>query len=169
MNKILLTLTLFAVYCTVAQDIIIGKTNTQDVKENAYKNWYNSGYESYQPSAEILKELSPLFEKNNFKVEVYFGTWCTDSQRELPKLIKLLEKADFDMKNLTLIGVDEDKIVPDVSDKKRQELDITNVPTIIVYQDNKEINRFVEYAQESLEKDILKIFSKAPYKHSYQF
>ena len=35
------------------------------------------------------------------------------------------------------------------------------------YKDGKEIGRYVEYARVSLEKDILKIVSGLPYKHSY--
>jgi thiol-disulfide isomerase/thioredoxin len=113
--------------------------------------------------------LKRIFKKNDFKVEVYFGTWCSDSQREIPKVIKLLKEAKFDMNALTLIGVGRDKIVPDVSEEERKTLNITNVPTIVIYENGNEINRFVEYAQETLAEDLLMIFSQKPYKHSYQF
>jgi hypothetical protein len=46
-------------------------------------------------------------------------------------------------------------------------LNIFKVPTFIFYKDGKEIGRYVEYARVSLEKDILKIVSGLPYKHSY--
>jgi hypothetical protein len=45
-----------------------------------------------------------------------------------------------------------------------------NVPTIIVLDENgKELNRYVEFAQESLEEDLLKILSRQSYKHVYDF
>ncbi|NEW80631.1 MAG: thioredoxin, partial [Gelidibacter sp.] len=40
--------------------------------------------------------------------------------------------------------------------------------TFIIYKDDKEIGRFVEYPRESVEADLLKIVSGLPYKHSYE-
>jgi thiol-disulfide isomerase/thioredoxin len=151
------------------QEIIIGNTNVKSLEQDPYKSWFLDGYKSFQPNQGIIEELSEYFKKEEYQIDVYFGTWCSDSQREVPHLIKILKEAEFNLQNLRLIGVDEDKIVPDVSEAKRKELDITNVPTMIIYKDGKELNRFVEYAQETLEEDLLKIFSGQPYKHSYQF
>jgi thiol-disulfide isomerase/thioredoxin len=150
-----------------AQENIIGQTSKSELLKSEHSSWFNDVYDSYNPSPEINEQLTHLFQKNHYDIEVYFGTWCEDSQREVPKLIKLLEKSQFDFKNLRLVGVDRDKIIPNVTDDKRESLNVFNVPTIIVYQDGKELNRFVEYAQESLEEDLLKIFSKKNYKNSY--
>ncbi len=46
-------------------------------------------------------------------------------------------------------------------------LNIIRVPTMIVYENNTEINRFIEYPVESLEKDLLKILKKQLYKPNY--
>lgn len=169
MKKSIIILALLYANAALAQDVIIGKTTADEVEEKAYQEWYSKTYESYQPSENVVDKLKSLFNEKDFRVEVYFGTWCSDSQREVPKLIKLLKHADFDMDKLTLVGVGRDKIVPEKSEEERQQLNITNVPTIIVYQNDKELNRFVEYAQDTVEKDLLKIFSDLPYKHSYQF
>jgi len=150
-----------------AQDNITGKTSKDEILKSAHSSWFTDGYRSYNPKPKTIEELKHIFEKNEFQVNVYFGTWCSDSQREVPKLIKLLEKSQFNLKNLNLVGVDRDKVIPDISEEKQEELNVFNVPTIIVYEDGKEINRFVEYARESLERDLLKIFSKTPYKNSY--
>lgn len=149
------------------QDNIIGETNKRDILKSEHSSWFNEVYSSYTPKSETIEELTHIFKKNDFQVDVYFGTWCSDSQREVPKLIKLLEESQFNFKYLNLIGVDRDKIIPGITEEKQEELNVFNVPTIIVYQEDKEVNRFVEYAQESLEEDLLKIFSKTPYKNSY--
>ena len=44
---------------------------------------------------------------------------------------------------------------------------IMRVPTLIVYENNTELNRFVEYPAESIEKDLLKLISRKEYLHSY--
>jgi thiol-disulfide isomerase/thioredoxin len=96
--------------------------------------------------------------------------WCSDSQREVPYLYKILDKVNFDRDDVSLVGVDEDKIVPGISDEKRQDLNIINVPTIIVLDnEGKEINRIVEFPQETLEEDFYKIISGQDYKHVYDF
>ncbi|WP_445159275.1 thioredoxin family protein [Mesohalobacter salilacus] len=155
---------------TFSQDNnLVGELKKEDILSSEHKKWFDENYDNYKPQPETIEQLKHLFKNNNFNIEVYFGTWCSDSQREIPRLLKLLEKSGFNFNNLKLVGVDRSKIVPNISEKKQEALNITNVPTIIVYQNNKEINRFVEYAQESLEKDLLKIFSKQPYKHSYQY
>ena len=57
---------------------------------------------------DLLKEY-PVFSKtpklkisnteyvidNDIKVLVFFGTWCHDSKREIPKLLKILQKGQF--------------------------------------------------------------------------
>ena len=92
------------------------------------------------------------------------GTWCGDSKRETPHLYKVLEMADFNFKNLDLVTVNRSKRTPD---NLQEGLNIIKVPTFIFYKKGKEIGRYVEYARESLEQDILKIVSGKPYKHSY--
>ena len=92
------------------------------------------------------------------------GTWCGDSKRETPHFYKILEQTDFNLNNLELITVDVSKKTPDNLQKG---FDIKRVPTFIFYRDGKEIGRYVEYARESLEKDMLKIVSGEGYKHSY--
>lgn len=151
------------------EEVMIGITDKQDFLKSEHHSWYTENYKTFDPNSESINKLNQLLNNSDFKIEVYFGSWCSDSQRELPRLIKLLENTKFDFKNLKLVGVGRDKVVPNATQETQERLNITNVPTIIVYQNAKEINRFVEYAQESLAKDLIKILSKQGYKHSYQF
>lgn len=147
---------------------IIGETSKDEILSTPHQSWFTENYQDYKPQPESVEQLKHILKKNNYRVEIYFGTWCSDSQREVPRFIKLLEKTEFNFEQLKLVAVGRDKKVPNVSKKKQKSLNIINVPTIIVYQGGQELNRFVEYAQESLEQDMLKIFSKENYKHSYQ-
>ena len=93
------------------------------------------------------------------------GTWCGDSKRETPRLYKILDAVNFNYDNFTLITVSPQKITPSGFEKG---FNIIRVPTIIFYKKGKEMGRFVEFAQESLEKDMLAIVSGTGYKHSYE-
>lgn len=151
-------------------ELILGEFKLEDLKSTNNKAWFENGYKNYSPKTEVVNKIASVVENKDFKISVYMGTWCEDSQREFPGFIKILDQINFNYKNLTLIGVDEDKIVPNITNEERRELNVFNVPTIIIYDKNgKEINRFVEFPQETLEKDLLKIFSRQDYKHVYDF
>lgn len=92
------------------------------------------------------------------------GTWCGDSKRETPRFYKVLEAAEFDLKNLEMITVNRGKKTPDNLERG---FNIFRVPTFIFYKNGKEIGRYVEYPRKSLEKDMLDILTGKPYKHSY--
>jgi thiol-disulfide isomerase/thioredoxin len=93
------------------------------------------------------------------------GTWCEDSQHQVPGFYQVLEQLKFDEKQVSLIIVDRTKTTPDHLEKDKN---ITNVPTFIFYKNGKELQRIVESPVESLEKDMLKIVSGQPYKHTYE-
>ena len=92
------------------------------------------------------------------------GTWCEDSQREIPHFYTILDAAGFDDDNLELVTVTHEKDTPQEYEKG---LNIEYVPTLIFYRDGEELGRFVEYAQDTLENDILAIVSGEEYKHAY--
>tara|TARA_R110000772_G_scaffold162917_1_gene274075 strand:- start:102 stop:701 length:600 start_codon:yes stop_codon:yes gene_type:complete len=142
--------------------MLIGKANRKGFKMDAFKGWFNTGYENYTVNSETVAALKPLLK--NVTITIFMGTWCEDSQRETPHFYKILDEADFDESKLTLITVSDEKTTPQGFEEG---LNITNVPTIIFYKNEKELGRIVEYPIESLEKDMLAILSGKEYKHAY--
>lgn len=147
---------------------LVGVVHRLDFKQAPYNNWFNRNYDSYQLDAVTVSQLKKAFK--NVKVKAFMGTWCGDSKRETPHFYKLLDAVNFDEKNLEMITVNRSKMTP----KNLQlGLNIIRVPTFIFYKKdpktNKdiEVGRYVEYARESMEKDILKILNRQNYKHSY--
>ena len=49
--------------------------------------WFLNQYDKYQPSIEKLSQIN--FSK--IKIKIFMGTWCHDSKREIPRLIKILD------------------------------------------------------------------------------
>jgi len=166
-STLLLVVLVLTSFHSMAQNDIIGETSKEELINNSNFEWFDTTYEDFKTQPEFIKQIKHLLKKNNYTIEVYFGTWCSDSQREVPQLIKILDESEFDYQRLKLVGVPESKKVPNVTEEQSKALNIINVPTIIVYEDGKEVNRYVEFAVESLEQDLLKILSKESYKHSY--
>ena len=65
---------------------------------------------------------------------------------------------------MRIIAVDEDKITPNFIEKNYE---LINIPTIIFYDNENEINRIVEFPIKSIEEDILDILTGKAYKHAY--
>ena len=146
-----------------AQDVLVGGITKNDLLQPPYAAWFQQGFEEYTPSAEAMEAI-----KNNiseYEIKVYMGTWCPDSRREVPKLFKILELADYDLDKLTMTGLDYSKTAPG---NPQADYDIKRVPTFIFLKDGKEVNRFVEYPRETIVKDIAAIVSGQEYKHSYE-
>ncbi|SRX74918.1 thioredoxin family protein [Aequorivita antarctica] len=142
--------------------MLLGKANRKGFQMDAFKDWFNTGYADYKADSETVEQLKPLLKDVN--ISVFMGTWCEDSQRETPHFYKILDDADFDESKLTLITVSEEKTTPQGFEEGKN---ITNVPTIIFYKNEKELGRIVEYPIESLEKDMRTILSGKEYKHAY--
>jgi thiol-disulfide isomerase/thioredoxin len=168
------TLLLFALSITIsctaqqknatknASGDLIGITARTDFDQQPYTNWFQRNYDNYTVDNTSAKKLKKALK--DITIKAFMGTWCGDSRRETPKFYKLLALAEFNLKNLEMITVNRGKGTPDHLEKG---FDIKRVPTFIFYKKGEEIGRYVEYARETLDKDILKILTGKEYKHSY--
>ena len=120
---------------------IIGDLTKDELfsKENKfYKNYLST--ESYQ--------FDDSIDLDGISVEMLFGTWCHDSQREIPKLLRMLEDINLKPEMISLIGLDYNKNEPLNSGKI---LNVKRTPTIIFYRDKTEIGRIEESPKIQLE------------------
>jgi thiol-disulfide isomerase/thioredoxin len=141
---------------------LVGFANKESFQQAPYKTWFTQKFNTYEPNQSTIAPLTKNLK--GIKIKGFMGTWCGDSKRETPHFYKILEQTGFNLNNFQLITVNRNKKTPD---NLQEGFDIKRVPTFIFYQDGKEIGRYVEYAQESLEEDMLKIVSGKAYKHSY--
>ncbi|MCB1057579.1 MAG: thioredoxin family protein [Acidobacteria bacterium] len=87
------------------------------------------------------------------KVVVYFGTWCSDSRREVSRFWRALDVTGSEVPfELEYIAVDRgDKRPPEM----KEELGLVYVPTFIVTRDGQEVGRMVEESPHGIENDLL--------------
>ena len=123
------------------------------------ENFESKNYNLDESTAEKIKPLI-----KNFEITVFMGTWCEESQKDIPGFFKLYDYIKADNEKIQLIGMSEQKTTPQNYEKG---LEIFNVPTYIFKKNGKEINRIVEFPVETLEKDIFKILSGQEYKNIY--
>ncbi len=105
-------------------------------------NWYNASSSGYTPAVSIVNALQAV--KGKVQFIIFGGTWCEDTQFILPKFFKLQEQGGIPDESISFFGVDrQKKTLSNFADAFK----ITNVPTIILMKDGKEIGRIVEYGK----------------------
>jgi hypothetical protein len=112
----------------------------------------NSGfaqsYHSYQPSENELAAVKLLEGKS---LTILFGTWCHDSEREVPRLLKTLDMSQGQLTELRLIAVNHNKQEPSGI---YQTLELRYTPTFVLFDGTKELGRVVERPQLTLTEDL---------------
>lgn len=167
---LLITLILVAFHASHAQKSphVLGYCSAKDLEREPYAAWFKPGYENYTPTEAIVTQLKKA-KPENFTVKIVFGSWCGDSKREVPRMLRVLRAAGFPEENIQLLGVyDSMAVYKQGPNREEKGLHIYRVPTFIVYQKDKEAGRIVEYPVESLERDLLKIVTGQPYTHNYK-
>ena len=106
------------------------------------------------PEQSVIDKLKKSLNEK-LGVRIVMGSWCSDSQREVPRFYRIMDDVGIPDEKVELISVNRDKVVPgmDIS-----VLNIERVPTFIVYDGIKELGRIIETPVETLEKDLLRIF-----------
>lgn len=173
-SAIVLTLLLIWPFLALAQspqgeqapNKLLGQCAVEDLRTEPFAEWFEAGYDGYTPSLEITEALkSTDFE--GLQVDIFFGTWCGDSRRDVPRFLKVLDAMGLPEESRRLIAVDnaegKTKRSPDGEDVG---MEIYRVPTMIVRRDGQEVARIVEHAVLSLERDLLEVLS-GDYEPSY--
>ncbi len=86
------------------------------------------------------------------EVVVFFGSWCSDSRRELTRLWRAVEMAGGDFGfPIRYVGVDRTKTEPG---DLLEGVELLYVPTLIVFKNGRELGRIIESAPSGIEKDL---------------
>lgn len=147
-------------------EILLGEINKNGLTNNSFNEWFSENYNEYSINKSIVKQLKDSL--NTYDINVFLGTWCGDSKREIPVFYKILEAAKFPENKLQVIAVDKtEEAYKQSPNHEEKGLNIHRVPTFIFYKNGLEVNRIVESPHETLECDILKIVTNNKYTSKY--
>jgi thiol-disulfide isomerase/thioredoxin len=136
------------------KEILYGYCDRSGLEKGEFGKSFDEYYKIYEPDQAVLDSLK--LKKKGVEILIILGTWCSDSQEQLPKFFKILDKIKFDRKSVEMICVNRDK---DAGDVETVNYNIQKVPTFIVYRKGREIGRIVETPYTSLEKELLMFFN----------
>jgi thiol-disulfide isomerase/thioredoxin len=135
---------------------LLGYFKVERLSGEPYAQWFKTGYDDYQFNSTAINKLLDI-KNDNLKIKIVMGTWCPDSRREVPRLIRVLDLWKFPASQIEFIGVDKTK-KSEIADY--ESLKIERVPTVIIYKNNIEAGRIIEFPETSLEQDIFIILSR---------
>ena len=109
---------------------------------------FRKSYDSYTPSE---KELNAIASLKGHTVLVLFGSWCHDSEREVPRLLKTLELSGEDNIDVQLIAVNRNKRDPQ---GVAMFYELKYTPTFILLDGDKELGRVIEKPALTVAEDL---------------
>jgi len=120
----------------ISKDVLLADTSF---------HWYAENLKGYTPNDAAVSGLRK--QKDSIQLLAFMGTWCEDSHFIIPKFYSLIDAAGFSIDRVTLIGVDRKK---KTLSHLSEALNVTNVPTIIVLKNGKEVGRVIEFGKYGL-------------------
>jgi tetratricopeptide (TPR) repeat protein len=145
---------------------LIGKCNRAAFEKESYKKWYDENYAAYTVNTDLLKKAKRKTKGITF--QIFLGTWCGDSKREVPRFFKILDALKIEESALEIISLSNKKECYKQSPTQEEKGKlIFRVPTFIVYKNGVEIGRIVESPVTSLEIDLVQILLGLPTAPNY--
>ena len=144
---------------------LIGFVQREEVSGGLYKEWFDKNYGDFEVRSVDKKMIR---KGKNLKVKVVYGTWCGDSKRGVPRLLKILDSWNFDEDQVEYLAVSNR--FPNYKcglNGEEKGLNVHRVPTFIFYDGEKEVGRIVERPVTDLVTDVAQIFSGLPTAPSY--
>jgi len=132
------------------QSELLGPLTPDDII-GTHPDWQDviTGYVPSEQAVQKLKDISfPV------QVEVFLGTWCSDSKAQVSAFFKVLDAIDSPLITASYVGVPRDKAARQPYIEGR---DIQRIPTFIVSVDGQEVGRIIETPVKSVEQDLLDI------------
>lgn len=147
--------------------LLLGKSTRERLQQAPYDSWFNPTYNEYNIDSASANQLRSLLKGKRF--QIFMGTWCGDSRREVPRIYKLLDYCGIPASQIELINVDyHDSAYKQSPTHEERGLQIHRVPDLLVYEKNTELGRVVESPVTSWEKDLLAIVQRQAYVPNYK-
>lgn len=133
--------------------VVVGQTTREQILA-AVPDWAQVESDAH-PDEAVARALASV--EPGAEIDVFLGTWCGDSRREVPRFWRALDLAGPAVPfEVHYIGVDRQKKEPSAPVINNE---ILYVPTFIVRRNGQEVGRIVEDSPAGLEKDLLSLLS----------
>ena len=88
-------------------EVLCGNCNKAGLLAGEFQEHFTQYYEAYHPDSLVTGWLKNNW--NGVSVTIVLGTWCSDSQEQVPAFYNVLDRSGFDTSSLNLICVKRSK------------------------------------------------------------
>ena len=117
-------------------------------------------YDAGQPDSMAVERLGTA--TGSYRIVTVLGSWCHDSQREVPRLVRVLDQIEGPVFSHEMIGVDRTRRIDDatLAAFAGVERTVERVATIVVFDaDGLELGRVVETAERPIEELLVEFIA----------
>jgi len=138
-----------------SKKVITGEFSLQTWKDSCGWSAFPVGDYKLDPDKAAL--IKSFFNPAEMSFIIFGGSWCGDTETELPKIVDIFNQAGISSSAYRIYGVDRQKQEPTgIAFKFR----IEKVPTLIILDGNEELGRITEFPKMTWEDDILMMIAK---------
>jgi cyclophilin family peptidyl-prolyl cis-trans isomerase/HEAT repeat protein len=138
---------------------LVGRVTWPDLE--TIPGWLEE-YDAASPDPAAVDRLASA--AGSYRIVTVLGTWCGDSRREVPRLLRVLDEIGRPIFEHEMIAVDRTRRIddPDLATAAGVERTVERVATIVVFDaEGQEIGRIVETAQAPLETLLVEFIAPA--------
>ena len=139
-----------------SKPMLIGLFDRNAFSDTSFSSWFNNEYDNYIVDTLTINLVANRIRDINFTIVM--GSWCSDSRKQIPRLLKILDFLNYQESKIQMLAVDRDKKAGDCDINY---LKVKLFPTIILYKEDIEVGRIVESPRKSLEEDLVNIIFSA--------
>ncbi|MCK5339312.1 MAG: hypothetical protein KAJ50_10885, partial [Bacteroidales bacterium] len=86
------------------QEILIGYCNRAALQEGEFGEYYLQEYENYDADKQFIEKIYNV--EGSVDIVLVLGTWCQDSQEQVPRFYRILDDAKVPDDVIVVICVD---------------------------------------------------------------
>lgn len=135
--------------------IVLGRKNWKEWR--AETDWDSYAAEGYKLNKGRVSAIARLAKAKKAAFLVFAGSWCKDSEAQVPIVMKLLGAAQVPARGIEVYGVDANLKEPSGMAQKHE---VTNTPTLIILSGQTELGRIVVRPASTWEDEIRDILSR---------
>jgi dipeptidyl aminopeptidase/acylaminoacyl peptidase len=142
--------------------VLFGEVRRAEI-EREIPAWRSDDAEYVPDSLAVARIAGGL---DDVRIICIFGTWCSDSRREVPRLWTILDEAGFPESSLEMYAVASSRFTRDMplpagaldwSKDVKSRYGVTAVPTVVIERSGVEIGRITEKPEGLLEENVSRI------------
>ena len=133
----------------ITRPVLVGEVTSAEVYRLGYR--LATVEDAYRPMESEIRKLNAI--TADTEIRLYFGTWQAPSMRLLPLLMRVLGDVNNPRISYRLIAVDRRRREPK---ELIREVELINVPRVIVFQDGEELGRFSP-SNDQVELDLINV------------